>query len=92
MRERDGGLCRSCGRGNEEGLHLHHIAYRSQARNHHEPSNLVSLCWRCHKVAHAHPVIMRPALEQVLTQPGATALQWLRWQGQDLSVLGRGTL
>jgi len=89
--ERDGSLCRSCGRWNDA-LHLHHIVYRSQERNHHDPGNLVSLCWRCHKVAHAHPRLMRPALQEVLTLPGTTALQWLRWQGQDLSVLARGLL
>lgn len=89
VRERDGHLCRSCGRWNEA-PHLHHIVYRSQARNHHEPDNLVTLCPRCHRVAHAHPGVMRQALQEVLTLPGTTALQWLRWQGEDLSRLARG--
>lgn len=91
VRERDGSMCRSCGRWNDA-LHLHHLVHRSQERNNHAPDNLITLCYRCHKVAHAHPATMRPALQEVLTLPGTTALQWLRWQGQDLSVLGRGLL
>jgi 5-methylcytosine-specific restriction endonuclease McrA len=87
--ERDRGLCRCCGRWCDP-PHLHHVVYRSQERNNHAPENLVSLCWRCHKIAHAHPNVMRPALQEVLTLPGTTAAQWLRWQGQDLSELSRG--
>lgn len=91
VHERDGQCCRLCGRWTE-GPELHHVVYRSQARNHHEPENLATLCHRCHRVAHTYPTIVRLALQEVLTLPGTTGLQWLRWQGQDLSVLVRGTL
>jgi 5-methylcytosine-specific restriction endonuclease McrA len=89
VHERDAGCCRCCGiwAGSP---HLHHIVYRSHERNRHTLENLVSLCWRCHKIAHAHPNEVRPALQAVIELgPGTTAAQWLRWHGVDLQALQR---
>lgn len=48
VRDRDRGVCRGCGR---EGLHLHHIKFRSRGGED-EPGNLVTLCVECHGSAH----------------------------------------
>ncbi|PSP55375.1 hypothetical protein BRC82_05370 [Halobacteriales archaeon QS_1_67_19] len=56
---RDNYQCQRCGqpggpRGNAE-LHCHHIRPKSQGGSHH-PSNLKTLCWRCHNRVHRHHV------------------------------------
>nr|DAV53539.1 MAG TPA: NinG recombination protein [Caudoviricetes sp.] len=43
--------CRICGA--YQNLHIHHIIYRSQWRNGHQPFNLILLCERCHRKVHA---------------------------------------
>ena len=47
--ERDKYRCRSCN--NSNGLHPHHIVYRS-AGGKDELSNLVTVCWVCHRAIH----------------------------------------
>lgn len=72
---------------------LHHIAYRSQQRNNHDPSNLVTLCGDgCHQMVHAHPNVLREALEAIVGTPNITALRWLRRRGVDITTLRKGTL
>lgn len=96
VRDRDP-ACRLCGRSGVV-LELHHIVYRSQARNWHDPENLIALCGPsvgfagCHRIAHTHPKVVRPALQHVLERPWLTGLAWLRQQGVDVSALARGTL
>lgn len=95
VHERDGGLCRVCGRWAEPAA-LHHIVLRSRERNYHDPSNLVTVGFTpghlCHQMVHAHNATFQPALEAVVDAPGVTALQWLRWQGVDIRGLFKGSL
>ena len=46
---RDGYMCALCG--DIRGLQLHHVILRSQGGTDY-PHNLITLCWRCHAVAH----------------------------------------
>lgn len=52
--ERDGGLCRVCGRPASE---VHHLRPRSLGVNH-DPSNLVCLCAWCHRDVHAKKLVL----------------------------------
>jgi len=47
--ERDGWACRHCH--NRNGLHPHHLTYRSQGGQH-TLDNLLTLCWKCHRAEH----------------------------------------
>jgi 5-methylcytosine-specific restriction endonuclease McrA len=47
--ERDGERCQRCGA--EDGLHVHHIVFRSQGGTHDE-DNLVTVCNNCHEDIH----------------------------------------
>lgn len=49
VRARDGDRCRYCG--TTQGLHTHHIRYRSQGVDH-TPDNLVTLCHTHHALVH----------------------------------------
>lgn len=53
---RDQYKCRKCGA--EEGLTLHHVVYRSQLGGH-DPENLVTLCWSCHRRVHDKEIVPR---------------------------------
>lgn len=92
---RDRGKCRVCGQ-NADPAALHHITYRSQERNNHDPSNLVTLGQAyghiCHQMVHAHPNVFREALEAIVDTPNITALRWLRRRGVDITGLRRGSL
>lgn len=46
---RDGGACRACGAG--EGLHVHHIHYKSLGRE--DGRELITLCLGCHRLEHS---------------------------------------
>jgi len=91
VHQRDQRCCRFCGRGDLR-LELHHIVYRSQERNNHDPGNLISLCYGCHRRAHTYPNTVRPALQAVVLTPWQTGAAWLRHQGIDLASLSGGTL
>lgn len=91
VHERDRGHCRGCGQ-TAWRPELHHIVFRSQARNHHEPSNLVTLCYGCHRLAHTRSQLMREAFQAVVETPAITAFRWLRSRGVDLRALRGGTL
>lgn len=54
----DGGKCRGCGISN--GLHVHHIMYRSQGGEH-RIENLITLCFTCHDVVHSDKGKWQPA-------------------------------
>lgn len=75
--ERDGHRCRWCGATNA-GVHLHHIVYRSAMRNHHDPSNLISLCPRHHELVHTDKGKYAPILLRLLESPGCTGFQVAR--------------
>lgn len=90
VQDRDLGACRGCGK--SEMLQIHHIHYRSQERNNHTLENLISLCYKCHRLAHSKPDIMRPALLEVIDKPWLTVLAYLRQQGLPLGGLYGGTL
>jgi cytochrome c553 len=49
VKDRDGWACRRCN--SEHDLELHHITFRSQGGRH-KPSNLLTLCSRCHERVH----------------------------------------
>lgn len=49
--DRDSEQCQSCGTGGENRLQLHHIEFRSQGGGH-DADNLVTLCFRCHRLVH----------------------------------------
>lgn len=83
--ERDGGLCRLCGRTD---VIAHHIAYGGDAvgmggRRFHHVDNIVSLGQfydhRCHDVVHAQKLLWQPVLKVVITLPGVTGFQVYRW-------------
>jgi len=46
---RDGFACALCG--DVDGLQAHHVIHRSCGGSNY-PMNLITLCWRCHAVAH----------------------------------------
>ena len=46
---RDGFRCALCE--STAGIQVHHIVHRSQGGTNH-PHNLITLCWKCHAVAH----------------------------------------
>lgn len=54
VRARDGGRCRVCGK---PGSQAHHIVYRSHGGKD-EPRNLVWTCLDCHRLIHAHVVLV----------------------------------
>jgi 5-methylcytosine-specific restriction endonuclease McrA len=56
---RDGG-CRYCGV--RVGLHVHHIAYRSEGVDHSE-TNLIALCARHHDLMHSDKGYWQPVLQ-----------------------------
>lgn len=47
--KRDGYCCALCD--SQTGLQIHHVVLRSQGGTDH-PQNLITLCWKCHAVAH----------------------------------------
>lgn len=59
VRDRDRGRCRICGV--TDGLHLHHIAYRSQGGTHDE-RNLILLCNLHHSLVHTDKARWQPVL------------------------------
>jgi len=89
--ERDGYKCRFCGRANV-GIEMHHIVYRSQDRNNHEPTNLICLCNGHHRLAHTRPDLIRPVLQELVEKRWLTGLGVLRREKVDLRGLQRGTL
>lgn len=75
--ERDGHVCRGCGQ-YQEHPHVHHIVYRSQGGKD-VPSNLISLCFRCHEMVHRSKPLWMPILQTLIDTPGVNGLQLLRW-------------
>lgn len=51
VRERDRHRCRFCGQ--RDGLHEHHIRYRSEGVDH-RPENLIVLCFEHHDLVHSN--------------------------------------
>lgn len=46
---RDGFRCALCD--SQNGLQIHHFIHRSEGGSN-QPQNLITLCWKCHAVAH----------------------------------------
>lgn len=59
VHERDRHRCRYCG--TPDGLHLHHIAYRSEGVDHSE-HNLILLCHAHHQLVHSNKRYWQPRL------------------------------
>lgn len=55
--------CRWCG--TNEALEVHHISYRSELGGH-EETNLITLCFTCHKTAHGNKRHWQPILRAVI--------------------------
>ncbi|WP_312912327.1 HNH endonuclease [Natronosalvus caseinilyticus] len=68
VKERDHYTCQICGiMGREYGpaeLHAHHVHHKSEGGGDH-PSNLITLCWKCHNNQHDHYV--QPMTERART-------------------------
>lgn len=57
VKERDGGHCLRCGAAGAN--ELHHRRRRGVGVDPHEICNIVTLCWKDHRWAHAHPEAAR---------------------------------
>lgn len=94
---RDNTTCRVCGKylGNRRALH--HIKYGGDARGvggrrHHNIDEIATVCWipgdpmpgmaSCHERVHSDKGYYQPLLLEVLTRPGVTVLQLVRWNKQ----------
>lgn len=51
---RDGFRCALCD--STDGIQVHHVIPRGEGGSDF-PENLITLCWRCHALAHGHKVI-----------------------------------
>ena len=71
--KRDGYACQNCGRrGGPTGtaeLHCHHIVPKSKGGSHH-PSNLITLCWKCHNAQHDHHISRNKRPSSTSGSPG----------------------
>lgn len=85
--ERDGGVCRLCGRADGV-LCQHHIEFGGDyvgmgGRRLHEVSNIITLGgspWHdCHARVHRHKNLWLPYLLLAVETPGVTVLQLKRW-------------
>jgi hypothetical protein len=90
--ERDGGVCRLCGRTN---VIAHHIRYGGDeigmgGRRFHSVDNIVSLGQyyehQCHEEVHSAKGLWTPLLIRVVEMPGVTALALYRWIAQCVPV------
>lgn len=93
--ERDGFMCRFCGRGIGERRVIHHIHYGGDVvgtggRRRHELNNLITLCgsWdgKCHLKVHADKKVWQPILA-ALVEAGVqsmTALALRRASGEGI--------
>lgn len=91
--QRDGWRCAVCD--SNSGLQIHHAIRRSQGGSN-EPENLVTLCWRCHAVAHNTPPYGTPDymdadwMEQAIVEYVSDyyAEQWTDEQQEEDRALG----
>lgn len=90
--ERDGGVCRLCGRTN---VIAHHIRYGGDeigmgGRRFHSVGNIVSLGQhyehQCHERVHAAKQLWTPLLIRVVEMPGVTAFALYRWIASGVPV------
>ena len=62
---RDKGRCRLCG--DEKGLHMHHIIYRSQDKKLvNDVNNCIMLCIGCHALVHSNKKKYQPMLMEMI--------------------------
>jgi 5-methylcytosine-specific restriction endonuclease McrA len=87
--ERDGGVCRFCGKYLGDRRVLHHIRYGGDdvgigGRRNHVCENLITLCGEfdngCHSTAHNNKKLWQPILIALTKYTGVTALQLQRWE------------
>jgi hypothetical protein len=86
---RDAGFCRVCGQFQGERRAIHHVIYGGDARGMggrrvHNVEEMVTVCWvpgtlDCHSRVHSNKGLYQPLLLEVVTKPGVTVLQLLRW-------------
>lgn len=96
--ERDRGYCRVCGRFVGPQGALHHIMFGGTdrgigGRRIHNPDEIITICWmwagNCHDRVHRDKLRWQPLLLEVLTRPGLTAMQLLRWRARHAQALMR---
>lgn len=69
--ERDGFVCRCCGRGDEQ-LHAHHLFYRKDREPwEYSPEELLTLCDSCHEIEHSDGDEAWRVLKSVAVSRGA---------------------
>jgi len=92
VRERDGDVCRLCGRTD---VIAHHIRYGGDeigmgGRRFHSVENIVSLGQhydhQCHEKVHANKRLWTPLLIRVIDMPGVTAFALYRWVSSGVPV------
>lgn len=84
---RDGYRCALCD--SPKGLQIHHVVSRGQGGTDY-PQNLITLCWRCHAVAHGtrmpeydhmtNAEICQACVEYVADRYAEEGLLWNPWE------------
>ena len=92
---RDGYRCALCD--DSRGLQIHHVVLRSQGGTN-LPQNLITLCWKCHAVAHGTVLpeygdvqpadIAQACVEYVADLYAAEGLLWNPWAEKQESLVG----
>ena len=92
---RDGYRCALCD--STEGLQIHHVVLRSQGGTDY-PQNLITLCWKCHAVAHGvrmpeyggmEPAeICQACVEYVADYYADMGEVWNPWEKEQQKLLG----
>jgi len=62
---RDGWRCALCD--STDGIQIHHVIPRGEGGSDF-PENLITLCWRCHSLAHGRPVLDNGFTEEDVEQ------------------------
>lgn len=93
---RDGFRCALCD--SQQGLQIHHVVPRSQGGTNDE-ANLITLCWKCHAVAHGTRLpeyrgiesghIVQACIEYLADYYAENGLLWNPWKS-ELDHIGGG--
>lgn len=94
---RDGFRCALCD--DTRGLQVHHVVRRSQGGTN-SPQNLITLCWKCHAVAHGTAMpgyediqtadVCQACVEYLADYYAEEGLLWNPWAKKQESLINRG--